>query len=67
MGFLNFLCDVIVREDDPKMKLEYILGLNNFMEKANTEMQNSFLKYLQDDVSNKFIREIQQYLKINFT
>lgn len=38
MGFLNFLCDVIVDEDDSKMKLEYILGLNNFMEKANNEI-----------------------------
>ena len=38
MGYLNFLCDVIVNEDDPKMKFEYILGHNNFMEKANQEI-----------------------------
>ncbi|EAS05098.2 inositol-triphosphate type 1 protein (macronuclear) [Tetrahymena thermophila SB210] len=67
MGFLNFLCDVIVEEDDSKMKLEYILGLNNFMEKANLEIQMSFYKYLQDDSSNKFIRTLQNFLKSNFS
>lgn len=49
MGFLRFLCDVIVLEDEPKMKLEYILGLNNFMEKASKDIQMSFFNYLQDD------------------
>jgi len=38
MGFLRFLCDVIVVEPDPQMKLEYIQGLVDFMEESNREI-----------------------------
>lgn len=38
MGFLHFLCDVIIVEQDALMKLEYIKGLIDFMDEGNREI-----------------------------
>ncbi|KAL4475530.1 hypothetical protein ABPG72_009219 [Tetrahymena utriculariae] len=66
MGFLNFLCDIIIIEQDPLMKLEYIRGLIDFMEESNKDIQDSFYQYLLNDKDNRFLLEINSFLQQNF-
>ena len=66
MGFLDFLCNIIVVEQDSQMKLEYVKCLIDFMEERNKDIQESFYSYLVEDKENNFLLEINKCLQTNF-
>ncbi|EGR32545.1 hypothetical protein IMG5_078330 [Ichthyophthirius multifiliis] len=66
MGFLDFLCNIIIVEQDTQMKLEYIKCLIDFIEEGNKDIQESLYQYLLQDKENSFLVEINRYLQTNF-
>ncbi|CAD8120276.1 unnamed protein product [Paramecium sonneborni] len=62
LGFTDFLCDLIKQEVDSEQKLEYIKAFVDYIDDSSREIQNSFLLYLQRDLSNKFIINLQNFI-----
>ncbi|CAD8112241.1 unnamed protein product [Paramecium sonneborni] len=62
LGFTDFLCDLIKQEVDSEQKLEYIKAFVDYIDDSSREIQNSFLLYLQRDLSNTFIINLQNFI-----
>ncbi|CAD8205015.1 unnamed protein product [Paramecium pentaurelia] len=62
LGFTDFLCDLIKQEVDSEQKLEYIKAFVDYIDDSSREIQNSFLLYLQRDLQNTFIRNMQNFI-----
>ncbi|KRX09146.1 hypothetical protein PPERSA_08862 [Pseudocohnilembus persalinus] len=66
LGFLKYICEVIINESESQ-KLEYIVGLVDFLDEANKDIQENFYQYLlEDDQMNYFILQIKTILDNNF-
>lgn len=63
---MDFLCKVTAEESNPLIIFEYISGLIDFMDEANSNIQRAFYKYLENDEENKFILKIRDYILNNF-
>lgn len=63
---MNFLCKVTAEEDNPLIKYEYILGLVDFMDEVNENIQKSFFDYLTKDQENKFIIKMRNFILESF-
>ena len=64
---MNFLCKVTAEEENPLIKYEYVLGLIDFMDEVNENIQKSFYKYLEKDNENKFINKMKDFIQENFS
>lgn len=52
MGFLNYLCEVIIMQQNAENKYHYILGMIDFLDQADHDLQKSLYDYLVKDASN---------------